>query len=206
MEGPCGEEAIYGKISTQSPVGLESLRINQLMHRMLPKEEESNPRQTPVFLKTPTARQNPISILNGLAALCDFREITSTLVLDMFILHMNNKKVQEKLCTEPKEPDQTLEFAIAFEEGVKPQKAYGTQAPEPTKSVVKSKPVYAVDTTNPWECYKCGAANFAIEHVSFCMATNHRCKLCKIVVHVEKCFNKKFPQRQKDDAATEESR
>ena len=32
--------------------------------------------------------------LNGLAATCDFREITTTLVLDMFILHMNNKQVQ----------------------------------------------------------------------------------------------------------------
>ena len=37
--------------------------------------------------------------LNGPAALCDFDEISTTLVLDMFILHMNNKKVQEKLCT-----------------------------------------------------------------------------------------------------------
>ena len=124
----------------------------------------------------------------------------------MFILHMNNRKVQEKLCTEPKEPDQALEFAIAFEEGVKRQKAYGTQAPEPTKSVVKSEPVYAVDKTNPRECYRCGAANFTMEHVNFCMATNHRCKFCKIVGYVEKCCNKKFPQRQKDDAATEESR
>ena len=30
--------------------------------------------------------------LSGLAALCDFGEITKTLVLDMFILHMKNKK------------------------------------------------------------------------------------------------------------------
>ena len=45
----------------------------------------------------------------------------------MFILHMTNKKVQEKLCTEPKEPEQALEFAIAFEEGIKRQKSYGTQ-------------------------------------------------------------------------------
>ena len=45
----------------------------------------------------------------------------------MFILHMNNRKVQEMLCTEPKEPDQALEFAIAFEEGVKSRNAYGTQ-------------------------------------------------------------------------------
>ena len=135
--------------------------------------------------------------LNGLAALWDLGKITSTLVLGMFILHMNNKKVQEKLCTEPKEPDQALEFAIAFEEGVKRQKAYGTQAPEPRKSVVKSEPVYAVDKTNPRECYRCVAANFTMEHVNFCMATNLRCKFCKIVGHVEKCCNKKFPQRQK---------
>ena len=54
--------------------------------------------------------------------MCNFGVITSTQVLDMFILHMN-KKVQEKLCTEAKEPGQALEFAIAFEEGVKRQKA-----------------------------------------------------------------------------------
>ena len=136
--------------------------------------------------------------LNGLAALCDFGEITATLVLDMFILHMNNKKVQEKLCTEPKEPEQALEFAIAFEEGVKRQKAYGTQAADSAKTTVKSEPVYAVEKTNPRECYRCGAANFTMEHVNFCMATNHRCKFCKIIGHLEKCCNKKFPQRQKE--------
>ena len=62
--------------------------------------------------------------------MCNFGEITSTLVVDMFILHMNNKQVQEKLCTEPKEPNQALEFAGSFEEGVKRQKAYGAQAPD----------------------------------------------------------------------------
>ena len=130
--------------------------------------------------------------LNGLAALCDFGEITSTLVLDMFILHMNNKKVQEKLCTESKE------FAIAYEEGAKRQKAYGSQAPESTKTVVKSELVYAVEKTNPRECYRCGAAKFTMAHINFCMTTNHRCNFCKIVGHVEKCCNKKFPQRQKE--------
>ena len=80
--------------------------------------------------------------LNGLAALCDFGEITNTLVLDMFILHMGNKKVQEKLCTEPKEPEQALEFDIAYEEGVKRQKSYGTQQATTSspKTVVKSEP------------------------------------------------------------------
>ena len=37
--------------------------------------------------------------LNGLAALCDFGETSTTLVLDMFIPHKCNKKVREKLCT-----------------------------------------------------------------------------------------------------------
>ena len=67
----------------------------------------------------------------------------------MFILHMSNKKVQEKLCTEPTEPDQTLEFANAFEEGVKRQKANGSQALENAKQLVKSEPVYSIEKTNP---------------------------------------------------------
>ena len=115
----------------------------------------------------------------------------------MFRLHKNNKNVQERLGTEPKEPDQALEFAIAFEEGVKRQKAYGAQAPDSTKTVVKCEPVYAVERTNPRECYKCGTANFMMEHVNFCMANNPQCKNCKLVGHVEKCYNKKVPQKQK---------
>ena len=34
--------------------------------------------------------------------------------------------------------------------------------------------------------------------LSFCMATNHRCKYCKLTGHLEKCCNKKFPQRHKE--------
>ena len=63
----------------------------------------------------------------------------------MFILHMNNKKVQEKLCTEPKEPEQALEFAIAFEEGVKRQKVYESHSSKTPKSNIKSEPVFAVE-------------------------------------------------------------
>ena len=136
--------------------------------------------------------------LNGLAALCDFGEISTTLVLDPFILHMSNKKVQKKLCAEPKEQDQALEFAIAFEEGVKRQKAHGSHASENAKPLVKNEPVYAIEKINPRECYRCGEANFTMEHVSFCMATNHRCKYCKLIRHLEKCCNKKFPQRYKE--------
>ena len=113
----------------------------------------------------------------------------------MFILHKSNKKVQEKLCTET---DQALENAIAFEEGVKWRQMYGAQALDSVKTVMTSEPVYAVEKTNPSGCYRRGAANFTKDHVNFCMATNHRFKYCKIVVHVEKCCKKKFPQLQKE--------
>ena len=83
--------------------------------------------------------------LNGLAAQCDLGEVTTTLVPDMFILHMNNKKVKENLCTEPKEQEQALEFAIAFEEGVKRQKAYESHSSETPKTSIKSEPVFAAE-------------------------------------------------------------
>ena len=109
--------------------------------------------------------------LHGLAALCDFGEITKTLVLDMFILHMNNKKVQEKLHTEHREPDQALEFAIAFEEGVKRRKSYGLQSTGNTKIAVKTEPVYAMEkSSNPRECFRCpfGESNFTLNHIKNC--------------------------------------
>ena len=136
--------------------------------------------------------------LNGLAAQCDLGEITTTLVLDMFILHMNNKKVQEKLCTDHKEPEQGLEFAIAFEEGVKRQKAYESHSSETPKTSIKSEPVFAVEKSNSRECFRCGEPNFTMEHVKLCQAANYRCKFCKIVGHTEKCCNKKHPKRQKE--------
>ena len=80
------------------------------------------------------------------------------------------------LCTKPNKPDQALEFAIAFEEVVKRQKAYGTQVPETAKAVVESEPIYAIDKINPRECYRCGEANFTMEHLNFCIANKFRCK------------------------------
>ena len=55
--------------------------------------------------------------LNGLAAVCDFGCITTTIVLEMFNLHMNNEKMQKNICTGSKEPEQALEIATAIEEG-----------------------------------------------------------------------------------------
>ena len=91
---------------------------------------------------------------------------------------------KEKLCTGPKEPDQALEFAITFEEGVKRQKTYGLQAPDAVKSSVKSEPVDAVEKTKSRECSR--ESNFTMEHVNFCIATNHRRKYCKITGHLER--------------------
>ena len=85
----------------------------------------------------------------------------------MFILHMSNKKVQARLCTEPKETVWALEFAIAFEEGIKKQKVYGVQvSAEPAKTSVKSETVLAVEKANPRECFRCWAGNFTMEHVN----------------------------------------
>ena len=107
--------------------------------------------------------------------------------------------MQEKLCTEPCEPDQALELAIAFEEGVKRQKFYGLQTTENPRIAVQTEPEYAIEkSSNLKECFRCGDSNFTPDHIKKCTATNNRCKFCKIVWHVEKCCNKKFTQRQKE--------
>ena len=65
-------------------------------------------------------------ILNGLAAKCDFGSQTEGLVSDIFVLNMANKQIREKLCTEPKDnPNEALQFAIAFEDELRRQKTYG---------------------------------------------------------------------------------
>ena len=44
----------------------------------------------------------------------------------MVVLNMSNKQVQEKRCTEPKDnPADALQFAIAFEDGLKRQRTMG---------------------------------------------------------------------------------
>ena len=113
----------------------------------------------------------------------------------MFIIHMCNKKVQEKLCTEPKEPDQALEFAIAFEEGIKTQRVYGVQvSAETAKSSVKSEPVFALEKTNPREASDAEKIT-SPWNMSLFAWLRHCCKFCKSICHVDKCCNKKFPQR-----------
>ena len=62
---------------------------------------------------------------------------------------MTNKQVQEKLCTESKEtPAKALKFAIAYEDGLRRQNAYGQISEGIT---IKMKPVYSI-RRNAKEC------------------------------------------------------
>ena len=131
--------------------------------------------------------------LNGLAARCELGEITQTQVHDLFILNMNNKKVQERLCVEPfTNPADALQYAISYEEGMKRQKSMGTSVVDQPKE--KSEPVFSVDKKNRRECYRCGADNFNLEHLKKCPAKNHQCEFCSITGHWEKCCNQNIPK------------
>ena len=136
------------------------------------------------------------NVLNGLAAKCDFGEQTQSLVYDMFVLNMSNKQVQERLCTEPREnPRDALQFAIAFEEGIRRQKTIG----QPCTSVkVKEEPVFMVaGHKDKKECWRCGAGNFTAAHLKVCRAPETNCNYCGIKRHFEKCCNSKQIDRLK---------
>ena len=63
--------------------------------------------------------------LTGFAAKCHFGDQTDSLIMDTFIQNMNNKTVQQKLCTEPEEnPEEAFRFAVAYEEGVNQHKTF----------------------------------------------------------------------------------
>ena len=60
-----------------------------------------------------------------MAAKCEIGDQTHRLIMDTFIQNMNNKMVQQKFCTEPKEnPEEVFCFAVAYEEGVIQHKAF----------------------------------------------------------------------------------
>ena len=92
--------------------------------------------------------------INGLTSRSELEEITQTLVHDVFILNMNNQKAQEKLCVDPYEnPQDTLQYAIFYGEGIKRQMSMGVGVAEGSKVAVKSEPVYSVDKVNRRECF-----------------------------------------------------
>ena len=91
------------------------------------------------------------NVLTGLASNCEFGNQTEQLVLDMFILNMNNTTVQEGLCTDPKDnPEDALQFAVAFEEGIKRQQSYSSKIEKPT---IKVEAVCNVEGRG--QCYRC---------------------------------------------------
>ena len=136
--------------------------------------------------------------LNGLASRCELGENTQTLVHDVFILNMNNKKGQMNLCVQPYEnPQDVLQNVDSYEEGVKRQKSMGVGEAKCSKVAIKNEPVYAVDRVNKIECFRGGAGNFTIEHMKRCTATNHKCEYFDIMGQSEKCGNKKHPKESK---------
>ena len=63
--------------------------------------------------------------LFGLVAKCNFGGITENFMKDVFIVNMINEKVQHKLCSELKTTiEETIEFAIAYEEGTIRQQSF----------------------------------------------------------------------------------
>ena len=119
--------------------------------------------------------------LNGLAAKCNFGTITESLVKDVFIVNMNNKEVQQKLCTEPKTSiADTIPFAIAYEEGTLRQQTFDKL----DKPNIKHEPneinnIYT--ETKRWgptkKCFRCEAP-FSPQHLKECKAMGITCMKC----------------------------
>ena len=134
------------------------------------------------------------NVVNCLAAKCDFGNQAERLVYDIFILNMSNKQVQEKICTEPKDNQlDELQFAIAFEDGMKKQKTYGYITQE---AKVKEEPVCAIsgNRQNNGECWRCGAGNFTPDHVKMRRAADAKCNYCGRNGHLERVQSEKKRQ------------
>ena len=145
-------------------------------HKFLSRKQQSN-----------ESLQQFWHALNRLASRCELGEKTQTLVHDVFILNMNNKKVQEKLCVEPfNDPQDALQYAISYEEGVKRQRTMGLGVAESSKVAIKTEPVCGVESVNKRECFRCGVGNFTTDHIKKCPATNHKCEFCNITGHLKK--------------------
>ena len=81
-----------------------------------------------------------------MAAKCEFGGRTDSLIMDTFIQIMNNKMVQQNLCTEPKKnPEEAFRFAVAYEEGVNQHKAF--EATTGTKEI-KQDPIKKPKSSN----------------------------------------------------------
>ena len=97
--------------------------------------------------------------LNGLAAKCNFGAITDSLLEDVFTVNMTNQDVQQKLCTEPKATAaETIQFAVAYEEGTMRQQSFGMMDKSNLKTEVTD--VNNINQSNKrWgpakKCFRC---------------------------------------------------
>ena len=132
--------------------------------------------------------------LNGLASKCNFGAITESLVKDVFIVNMNNKEVQQKLCTEPKtNVNDNIQFAIAYEEGTIRQQSFETLE----KPKIKAEPS-EINNINQsakrWgpqkKCFRCEGI-FTPQHLKECKAIGITCMKCGKKGHFAKCCQTK---------------
>ena len=105
---------------------------------------------------------------------------------------MDNKALQERLCTEPKDsPEETLQFAVAFEESIKGQASHGE-----CKLEIRSKtnPVCAI--SNPEKvCFRCGAHNSIPQCIPQCETAEEECGKCGTTGNFARCCVK-FKKRK----------
>ena len=130
--------------------------------------------------------------LNRLAAKCNFGTITESLVKDVFIVNMNNKDVQQKLCTEPKSTiADNIQFAISYEEGALRQQSFEKM----NKPNIKPEPneinnEIITTETKRWgptkKCFRCEAP-FSPQHLKECKAMRITCMKCGKKGHFAKC-------------------
>ena len=128
--------------------------------------------------------------LNGLAAKCNFGNITESLVKDVFIVNLNNKDVQQKLCTKPKSTiADTIQFAISYEEGALRQQSFEKM----DKPNIKPEPNEINNITSGtkrWgptkKCFRCEAP-FSPQHLKECKAMGITCMKCGKKGHFAKC-------------------
>ena len=71
---------------------------------------------------------------------------------------------------------------------LKRQKSYGYISQEPK---IKDEPICAVSSNNQRECWRCGAGNFTLYHLSKCKAPNVMCNYCGRKGHLERVCNQK---------------
>ena len=132
--------------------------------------------------------------LNGLAARCNFGTVSESLVKDVFIVNMNNKEVQQKLCTEPKTSiADTIQFAISYEEGSPRQQTFD-KLNKPNIKVEPNETNNINTGTKRWgptkKCFRCEAP-FSPQHLKECKAMGITCIKCGKKGHLAKCCQTK---------------